>query len=248
MNTDTLKIYNEFGIKPTNNYTSAGMDFYIPDLTNIQDDKIELVTRAWMKSYNLEESEIDYLYYKFMILLEKSIVEGEVSTDHRSQIWNIMQLYLALYSKEISTQTLEDSLDYGLVSFFNEYVIFDENGTAGIAMKLNDTLFVNSGLHVALVPGTAGIMFNKSGRGNAGWDTRACVVDEDYTGLVHESMAYTKDCEMSNKIYCGDKLVQMVIIPVKHMDPEEVDFETYQKLMKNSNRGANGFGSGDEKH
>ena len=33
-----LKIYNGFGIKPTNTYQSAGMDFYVP-LIDCTDEK-----------------------------------------------------------------------------------------------------------------------------------------------------------------------------------------------------------------
>lgn len=237
-----LKIYNVFGIKPTNNYTSAGMDFYIPNL--VDESKQDTIFEAWSKSYKMDVDDIKVLYDMLMNI----VIEDNDGVDHTPQIMNILQLYLSLYSKELAEQTMKIDLKFALVSFYNDYVIYDKNGTAGIQMKLNDTLCVNSGLHVALHPGTAGIMFNKSGKGNAGWDTRACVVDEDYMGYVHLSMAYTKDCDMSNKVYCGDKLVQMVVLPVLHMDPVEVTENEYNELMSNSKRGSNAFGSGDVKH
>ena len=44
-----MKCYNAFGIKPTNTYTSAGSDYYIPNLkTYEQKDK---AYKAFEKSY-----------------------------------------------------------------------------------------------------------------------------------------------------------------------------------------------------
>ena len=139
-------------------------------------------------------------------------------------------------------------------------------------MTLNDTLFINSGIKIALdtvlsdqvAPnpsnvvnmlrmlgiGVAGLYVNKSGMGNKGYDVRACLVDEDYAGYVHLSMAFTKDTEnVKNKnIFCGDKLTQMMLIPVFHTEYQEVGEEEYNKLMEESNRGDDGFGSSDVKH
>ena len=89
---------------------------------------------------------------------------------------------------------------------------------------------------------------NKSGKGNAGFDVRAQVVDEDYAGYVHLSVAFTKDSAVNNIVYCGDKLTQMVILPVLHMDPVEVDENAYDEIMKDSARGTDAFGSSDVKH
>ena len=139
-------------------------------------------------------------------------------------------------------------------------------------MQLNDTVFINSGIKVALdtvlsdkvAPnpshavdmlrllgiGVAGLYVNKSGKGNAGWDVRACLVDEDYAGFVHLSMAYTKDLfeNGKNEVFVGDKLTQMMLIPVFHTQYNEVSQEEYNEIMANSNRGDSGFGSSDIKH
>ena len=132
--------------------------------------------------------------------------------------------------------------------FMQKYIVFDDNNIPGIKMPLNSTLFINSGIKVALEPGTAGIFLNKSGKGNAGFDVRAQVVDEDYAGYVHLSVAFTKDSVVNNIVYCGDKLTQMVILPVFHMDPVEVGEDEYDEIMKDSARGADAFGSSDVKH
>ena len=44
-----MKIYNAFGIKPTNSFTSAGTDYYIPNLNT--PEKVELAYKAFEKSY-----------------------------------------------------------------------------------------------------------------------------------------------------------------------------------------------------
>ena len=124
--------------------------------------------------------------------------------------------------------------------------MFDDNGVPGISMNLNDTLLVNSGLKLNLEPGTAGIFFNKSGKGNQGFDIRACVVDEDYTGYVHLSIAFTKDTPCV--VYCGDKLMQMVILPVIHPAIKELTKSEYSDVTSDSTRGDKGFGSSDIKH
>ena len=91
-----------------------------------------------------------------------------------------------------------------------------------------------------------GIFFNKSGKGNQGFDVRACVVDEDYAGFVHMSCAYDK--RFDTTLYCGDKLTQMVIVPVVKTQVVEVDDTKFAELHAASQRGADGFGSSDVKH
>ena len=98
--------------------------------------------------------------------------------------------------------------------------------------------------------GIAGLYVNKSGCGNKGWDVRACLVDGDYSGFVHLSQSYTKDLFMEgdNIIYCGDKLTQMMLIPIIHSTYETVEETNYNKIMEGSQRGDSGFGSQDIKH
>ena len=157
-------------------------------------------------------------------------------------------MYLALYSKTLSIVKENTSEEAAIKYFINQYLVFDKNGVAGIKLKLNDTLFINSGIKIALPHGYAGVYLNKSGKGNAGFDVRAQVVDEDYSGYVHLSQAYTKDNDKKNVVFCGDKLVQMLIIPVLHTNPVEISEDDYIKLMENSQRGDDGFGSSDVKH
>ena len=113
---------------------------------------------------------------------------------------------------------------------------------------MGDYFLFNSGIRVKLEPDTAGIFFNKSGKGNQGFDTRAWVVDEDYSGFVHLSQAFDKETFDGVNLYCGDKLTQMVVLPVVKTEINEVEESIYNDMMSNSARGSDGFGSSDVKH
>ena len=253
-----MKIYNAFGITPTNTYVSAGTDYYIP---NIKTEKQkELAIEAFQKSYKVSKEDIDDMI-KF---IDRYINSNE------DQI-NIIHLYLA-YHNNILEEKKNESIIEGLKYFINNFLTYDGvNDLWGIQPTLNDTLFINSGIKVALDTvisdkfedaglstlsairslgiGVAGLYVNKSGMGNKGYDVRACLVDEDYSGYVHLSMAFTKDTENVNKnIYCGDKLTQMMLIPVFHTEYVEISEEEYNDIMSKSNRGDSAFGSSDIKH
>lgn len=259
-----MKIYNAFGIKPTNTFTSAGTDYYIPNLTT--EDQINKAYKAFEKSYKKTPEEIQKIADCF-----KTLIDG--SYDHLvHQIPNMVHLYLAIYNKELE-KCKRKSLMFAVNYFYINILTYDsKNDKVGLKMQLNDTLFINSGIKVALDTvlgdkigpnpsnavkmlrllgiGVAGLYVNKSGKGNAGWDVRACLVDEDYAGFVHLSQAYTKELieDGQNIVYCGDKLTQMMLIPVFHDEYVDIDEDDYNKIMANSKRGDKGFGSSDIKH
>ena len=239
-----MKIYNAFGITPTNTHVSAGSDYYIPNLET--EEQINLALKAFEKSYGKSTEQINAIYQEF-------INQYEV----KEQAANLTHLFLATYDKHLEaakTSSIESAVKY----FINNFAVYDKKKkVVGVALKLNDTLFINSGIKVALPTinknlgiGIGGLYVNKSGKGNAGFDTRAVLVDEDYSGYVHLSQSYTKDLytEGQNIVYCGDKLVQMILIPVYYEEYEEINEDEYNKIMKDSLRGSNGFGSSDIKH
>ena len=93
------------------------------------------------------------------------------------------------------------------------------------------------------------MLFNKSGKGTKGFSVRAQVVDEDYSGYVHLSNAYTKDNKDDGIIYVGDKITQMVVLPIILVNKcNELTIDEYKELMKNSKRGSSAMGSSDVKH
>lgn len=255
-----MKIYNAFGITPTNSFSSAGSDYYIPNLDS--EKKINLAFKAFEKSYHKTKEEIDRIAKLFKVLYE----------DHADQYANLTMLFLSLYDRDLKTFNSNEGLEQEIVIFLNNFVVYDEKKkVVGIKLRLHDTLFVNSGLKIALETvfdvngprneetiqklksvgvGIGGLYVNKSGKGNAGFDVRACLVDEDYSGYVHLSLGYEKDLldDGQNIVYCGDKLTQMMLIPIFHTQYEEISESEYDKLMENSERGNSGFGSQDIKH
>lgn len=260
-----MKFYNAFGIKPTNTYTSAGTDYYIPNLDT--PEKVQLAYKAFEKSYGKTNEQI----LKIELIL-KFLFEIKHQDHLVKHIPNLIHLYFALYDYNLESIKQEDQFE-AIQCFLTNFVIYDEkNNKVGIKMQLNDTLFINSGIKVALdtvlsdkiAPnpsntvnmfrmlgiGVAGLYVNKSGMGNRGFDTRAVLVDEDYSGYVHLSMAYTKEVieDKQNIVYCGDKLTQMMLIPVFHDEYIEATEDEYNKIMENSQRGDSGFGSSDIKH
>lgn len=230
--------YNGFGIKPTNTHISAGTDFYIP---NIQYDyEIDNAFNAFQKSYNKTADELQVL----LLHIE------EVLTDihDKAILMNILHLYLALQSYDIEEYEIENGYTSGIDYFINNYLIFDKDCKPGICIRKDDTLFINSGIKLNLMNNTCGLYVNKSGMGNRGFDVRAQLVDEDYSGYVHLSLAYTKHTHKKQYVYCGDKVTQMMVFEIKHTEWVELDEENYNKNMEDSKRGDNGFGSSDVKH
>ena len=233
-----LNIFNDFGITPTTNFTAAGLDFYIPNL-----DTQEKVDK-WIKvvSEKLELSYLNELFNKISLFTSYNGTELPDTT-----IWNIVQLYTSLDSSYINYDF--DNFDDKVSAFVDDYLVFDKNGNPGMRLQPLDHTLFNSGIKVALPHNTAGIFFNKSGKGTKGFSVRAQVVDEDYSGYVHLSNAYTKDSEDDGIIYVGDKITQMVILPIVLVNKcNELSIEEYNELMKNSKRGSDAMGSSDVKH
>ena len=233
-----LNIFNDFGITPTTNFTAAGLDFYIPNL-----DTQEKVDK-WIKvvSEKFELSYLNELFNKISLFTSYNDTELPDTT-----IWNIVQLYTSLDSSCINYDF--DNFDDKESAFVDDYLIFDKNGNPGMRLQPLDHTLFNSGIKVALPHNTAGIFFNKSGKGTKGFSVRAQVVDEDYSGYVHLSNAYTKDSEYDGIIYVGDKITQMVILPIILVNKcNELSIEEYNELMKNSKRGSDAMGSSDVKH
>ena len=246
---EKLKIYNGFGIVPTKNYIAAGYDFYLPLITD--ESLFDMVVSAFAKSYKKTTKEIIEIMDEMNLYLS-SIYDNREFT--KCDLLNITHLFLGLTPPD-DTDWVEEpeemSLDEAIDEFVTYRLLFDSKGDTlvpGIAVTEGDYLLFNSGIKVNLPKDTAGIFFNKSGMGNKGYDTRACVVDEDYSGFVHLSVAFTKSLYFREKLFCGDKIQQMVVLPLVKTEIEEVEENVYTELMSDSQRGSDGFGSSDVKH
>lgn len=98
-----------------------------------------------------------------------------------------------------------------------------------------DAVF-RTGVHVKLPNDTAGLLVSKSGLNVKHSITSTGLIDEGYNGEIivklynHGSTAY--------EVHRGDKISQLVIIPVLYSGIIQVD-----DLHQDSARGSNGFGS-----
>ena len=100
--------------------------------------------------------------------------------------------------------------------------------------------FIPSGIKADVPPGHALIAFNKSGVAlKKNLFVGACVVDEDYQGELHLHVVNVGSEAV--KIEPGEKLVQLVLVPVFYDTIEEVKQE--ELFSTTTERGSGGFGS-----
>jgi dUTP pyrophosphatase len=107
-----------------------------------------------------------------------------------------------------------------------------------VVLKPGQSVLIPSGIKAQVPRGYALIAFNKSGVATKqGLQVGACVVDEDYEGEIHLHMVNISDKDQT--VATGQKLVQLVLIPVCYFDVEEVE----ELANRNTERGSGGFGS-----
>lgn len=97
------------------------------------------------------------------------------------------------------------------------------------------TLF-HTGLHVQLPHRTAGLLVSKSGLNVNHGITSTGLIDEGYTGEIMVKLYNHSDTNYL--VNAGDKISQLVVIPVIYEDIHIVD-----SLNENTERGDKGFGS-----
>lgn len=239
-----LTIWNEFGETPKTSFTAAGVDFMIPHLATKDQKKRDAALTAFENSFGVTRETVDSLVVEARKILIEKIGDAVLVEQN---IPDTVHLFLALDS--IANRNKHSSLVEKLQDFCEHRLLYDKKkNTVGLWLDFGDQLKINSGIHEALPHEFAGVYLNKSGMGNKGFDVRSQVIDEDYTGLVHLSISFCKDMK-SPEIYVGDKVIQQLIIPIYLVDfIDEVTEDEYNEIMKDSERGSNGFGSQDIKH
>lgn len=94
----------------------------------------------------------------------------------------------------------------------------------------------HTGVHVELPEGTAGLLVSKSGLNMKNDITSTGLIDESYRGeIVVKLYNHGKETYM---VMAGDKITQLLIVPVVHVPIEIVDH-----LDMDTDRGTDGFGS-----
>ena len=104
-----------------------------------------------------------------------------------------------------------------------------------IVIRPHDSVTVDTGVHIELPPDTVGMLKSKSGL-NVHHDlVGEGVLDVGYTGSIRVKL-YNLGGEMQI-LERGDKIIQLVVLPVLFPILEEV------KQLADTERGSNGFGS-----
>lgn len=255
--------FNTFGIIPTKNYEAAGYDWYIPNIDDNDNNIInDYVKPAIKQSYGINEKQLDeviaYLKTnindKYYLDIDDDVETLEYNKKVRkcfnNNIYNTVLLYLSFVAKTHTwLDVFNNPTTYPVMTFVHNNLLFDLNkDVPGIKLSKDNTLLINSGVKEIIPSGHAGVFFNKSGRGSSGYDVRACVVDEDYTGYVHLNVAFTGQDSSNSIVYCGDKLVQQLILPLYKSESKQISEDDFNILASKSLRGSAGFGSSNEKH
>ena len=103
-------------------------------------------------------------------------------------------------------------------------------------IKAHRGALLHTGLHVQLPHGTAGLLVSKSGLNVNHGITSTGLIDEGYTGEIMVKLYNHSDTNYL--VNAGDKISQLVIIPVLYEDINLCD-----SLDENTERGDKGFGS-----
>ena len=103
-------------------------------------------------------------------------------------------------------------------------------------VKAHSSALFHTGLHVQLLQGTAGLLVSKSGLNVNHGITSTGLIDEGYTGEILVKLYNNSD--ENYLVHAGDKISQLVVIPVLYEDIHFVD-----SLDENTERGDKGFGS-----
>ena len=93
----------------------------------------------------------------------------------------------------------------------------------------------DTGVHIELPPGTVGFIKSKSGLNVKHGLTSEGVIDVGYTGSIVVKLYNHSGYDY--KVNKGDKISQLVILPILTPELELVD------VLDDTDRGANGFGS-----
>lgn len=120
--------------------------------------------------------------------------------------------------------------------------LFVPDGHPTVILKPGESTLIPSGLKINVPENYALICMNKSGIATKKTLlVGACVVDEDYQGEVHIHLVNAGTEEQT--INPGDKIIQVLLIPVSYDSVELVENEEQLWEGKVTDRGEGGFGS-----
>lgn len=102
-------------------------------------------------------------------------------------------------------------------------------------VRAGGSTVIDTGVHIQLPPGTAGMLKSKSGLNVKDGIVSEGVIDEGYTGTILVKL-YNHGTE-AKQFSRGDKITQLVVLPVLYVNVEHVE------EIQGGDRGDGGFGS-----
>lgn len=105
----------------------------------------------------------------------------------------------------------------------------------GQIVSAKESAEFDTGVHIQLPPGTAGLLVSKSGLNVKHNITSTGLIDEGYTGSIRVKLYNHGGYDY--RVKAGDKISQLVILPVVLPDLERVE------SLEDTERGVGGFGS-----
>lgn len=151
----------------------------------------------------------------------------------------MLKLKVKKLYKDAKLPTKAHSNDGG----FDLYSLFNHRLESG------ETTKIETGIAVEIPPGHCGFIVDRSSLGSKGVHRHAGLIDESYRGQILVCLNNTNlpdfyfvegDIEVDENTYeikAGDKIAQMLILPVPTVEVEEVT------ELSDSDRGGKGFGS-----
>ena len=112
---------------------------------------------------------------------------------------------------------------------------FDLYSPVAMMIPAGGSAIINTGVHVAIPKGYAGLIVSKSGLNINHGIVSDGLIDSGYTGAIHVKL-YNLSTD-SYLITAGDKISQIVFIPIAEPKLSEVD------SLDETERGEGGFGS-----
>jgi dUTP pyrophosphatase len=110
-------------------------------------------------------------------------------------------------------------------------------------MPFNIRVLIGTGVCVKIPRGYVGMLIPRSSLSKSGiiMTNSVGVIDSDYRGEIMASLMYTGGLEFNPVIYQGDRIVQLVVLPILLVTPDVGD-STDEEWM-DTQRGTGGFGS-----
>lgn len=116
---------------------------------------------------------------------------------------------------------------------------YDLRTPVDFVVRAGNSAIIDTGVHVAIPEGYVGFLKSKSGLNVKHNLTGEGVIDAGYTGSIVVKLYNSSPWEIIGDRYFkkGDKIIQLVLLPIIKPDIEIVD------SLEDTERGDNGFGS-----